>query len=178
MSTEGGETTATNWKWFDAMDMVMGQRPSITPPNPISSAMASSPQQWSLLQSRNLARQLAPRGNVSRSGSHSLKSSRRERRRSKEKWKREALERERREEERRHSERTDRQWREWMDSRAREEQRKREERERERELSQGRKANVIVGGFCKKSKRGDLKICFFCEYFVAFFSDGNKTERQ
>ncbi|GLD52941.1 uncharacterized protein AKAME5_000576700 [Lates japonicus] len=42
VSTEGGEATAANWKWFDAMDEVMGQRPLITPPNLITSSMAST----------------------------------------------------------------------------------------------------------------------------------------
>ena len=36
VSTEGGEATAANWKWFVLMDEVMGHRPAITPPNPIS----------------------------------------------------------------------------------------------------------------------------------------------
>ncbi|GLD52403.1 TBC1 domain family member 10B-like protein [Lates japonicus] len=42
VSTEGGEATAANWKWFDAMGEVIGQRPSITPPNLIISSMAST----------------------------------------------------------------------------------------------------------------------------------------
>ncbi|XP_044193689.1 uncharacterized protein LOC122971204 [Thunnus albacares] len=43
VNTEGGEATAANWKWFDTMDKVIGRRPSITPPNLISSAMALTP---------------------------------------------------------------------------------------------------------------------------------------
>ena len=42
VSTEGGEATAANWKWFVLMDEVMGHRPAITPPNPISSAMGTN----------------------------------------------------------------------------------------------------------------------------------------
>ena len=42
VSTEGGEATAANLKWFVLMDEVMGHRPAITLPNPISSAMVTN----------------------------------------------------------------------------------------------------------------------------------------
>ncbi|XP_056435492.1 PH domain-containing protein DDB_G0287875-like isoform X2 [Gadus chalcogrammus] len=32
VSTEGGETTAASWKWFDLMHEAIGDRPSVTPP--------------------------------------------------------------------------------------------------------------------------------------------------
>lgn len=37
VSTEGGETTATSWKWYSLMDEAIGGRPSITPPVLIAS---------------------------------------------------------------------------------------------------------------------------------------------
>ncbi len=59
VSTYGGETTAASWKWFDAMDEVMGIRPSITPTVLISSsvaptlaAVASPPEQGTPSSSR------------------------------------------------------------------------------------------------------------------------------
>ncbi|XP_059211483.1 trichohyalin-like isoform X1 [Centropristis striata] len=32
VSTEGGETTAASWKWFELMHEAIGDRPSVTPP--------------------------------------------------------------------------------------------------------------------------------------------------
>ncbi len=40
---EGGEPTAANWKWFGAMDEVLGDRPPITPPVLITSSSAVPP---------------------------------------------------------------------------------------------------------------------------------------
>lgn len=150
VSTEGGEATAANWKWFVVMDEVMGQRPSITPPNLISSAMATTPaavvsppeQGVSSKRKRepewvSLLREFQEREDEKE---HRLEE--REDKKEREALEREEKrERERREEERRHSERRDREFREWMDSRAREERREREVRERE---NQAREERVMM----------------------------------
>ncbi|CAJ1066036.1 hypothetical protein AALO_G00119550 [Xyrichtys novacula] len=39
VSTEGGAATAANWKWFNIMDEVMKDHPTISPPNLITSSM-------------------------------------------------------------------------------------------------------------------------------------------
>ncbi len=57
VSTEGGETTAASWKWFDAMDEVMRQRPTITPPVLITSWVEQSKQGHQLDQ---LGAQVSP----------------------------------------------------------------------------------------------------------------------
>ncbi|KAM3599453.1 uncharacterized protein V6R79_005828 [Siganus canaliculatus] len=127
VSTEGGETTAATWKWFQAMDEVMGQRPSITPPNLITSAMACEP----------VAAAVSPpeEGRRKRRREDDLlefmreMEEREEDRERKAEDREERRERERRAEEREERREREREWREWMESRAREERREREARE-------------------------------------------------
>ncbi|KAM3608120.1 uncharacterized protein V6R79_019415 [Siganus canaliculatus] len=127
VSTEGGETTAATWKWFQVMDEVMGQRPSITPPNLITSAMACEP----------VAAAVSPpeEGRRKRRREDDLlefmreMEEREEDRERKAEDREERRERERRAEEREERREREREWREWMESRAREERREREARE-------------------------------------------------
>ena len=41
--TESGEKTASNWKWYEEMDLAIGGKPSITPPSLVASAWENSP---------------------------------------------------------------------------------------------------------------------------------------
>ena len=140
VSTEGGEATAANWKWFVLMDEVMGHRPAITPPNPISSAMGTnsaavaSPQEEGGESTPCSKRKREPewlsyvRKMEEKEEEKERRAEEREERKEREELQREERkEREKREEDRRR----EREWREWMDARQREERRERAERDRE-----------------------------------------------
>ncbi|XP_028327858.1 stress response protein nst1-like isoform X1 [Gouania willdenowi] len=120
VSTEGGETTAATWKWFDAMDEVM--KYSRAKPHHLSGGSCGFSSKRREKKDVDLLAFL--REMEEREEQREKRAEEREERR----------ERERREEERRYMERREREWREWMDSRAREgearenESRKREER--------------------------------------------------
>ncbi|KAL7384796.1 hypothetical protein ABVT39_008943 [Epinephelus coioides] len=161
VSTEGGEATAANWKWFGAMDEVLGDRPSITPPVLITSSVAP-PAAVASPPSPPSPPSLASASGVSR-GKRDIwvtflreldereeRAEERAERRERELQEREErVERERREEDRRGMERREREWREWMDARMREERREREERERESRMRE-EKLMALLEKFMEK----------------------------
>jgi hypothetical protein len=127
VSTEGGEATAANWKWFVLMDEVMGHRPAITPPNPIS-VMKEGESTPCSKRKREPEWLSYVRKMEEKEEEKERRADEREEQKEREELQREERkEREKREEDRRR----EREWREWMDARQREERRERAERDRD-----------------------------------------------
>ncbi|CAJ1074341.1 uncharacterized protein LOC122971204 [Xyrichtys novacula] len=149
VSTEGGEATAANWKWFNIMDEVMRDRPTISPPNLITSSMtpaaeASPPnptsesppvrgRRTSDSRSREWSEEWLKKfeeredqglQQAEERERRAEERERQEKREMEERWVR--REQEWREEERRNTDSREWEWREWMDRRAMEERRERE----------------------------------------------------
>ncbi|CAJ1064706.1 TBC1 domain family member 10B-like [Xyrichtys novacula] len=175
VSTEGGEATAANRKWFNIMDEEMRDCPTISPPNLITSSMTPAsvasppnPNSESPVRGRRTKESKESRSRewfqewmkdfeeredermqqIEEQERQAEERKRQEKREMGERWAR--REREWREEDRSNTDRKEREWRKWIVRRAMEERREREERERESRAREERWMKLIKRLFNSK----------------------------
>ncbi|KAM4524836.1 uncharacterized protein PAE49_000988 [Odontesthes bonariensis] len=146
---ERSTATAANWKWFGAMEEVLGDMPSMTPPLFITSSMTPpavgasppSPRPQASTSAGSRGEQEGWVTLLQELDKREAQAEERAERREREMQEREIeLERERREDERRWLEKREREWRDWIDVRMREE---RQEREREYQAREDKLMSIL-----------------------------------